>query len=228
MTTTYEGPGGGPISVKVWGDFALFTRPEFGVERVSYPALTPTAAVGVLDAIFWKPEFRWRIVAIDVLRPVQWLQVRRNEITSRQTMRIAKAWGEGDDEGFDAASSQHRAQRAGLILAAVAYVIHAHADVRSGFNSHPAKFRDQLRRRVRRGQYHEHPYLGCREFPCDFSDPGPDDSRVPWTEHLGPMIHSVYSGPEDPGQRATPSPLFFDAQVEHGRISVPRLPAGRR
>lgn len=228
MTVAYEAPSGGPVSVKVWGDFACFTRPEFGVERVSYPAMTPTAAVGVLDAIFWKPQFRWRVVAVDVLRPVQWLQVRRNEITKRQTLRIAKSWADGDDEGFDAGSPTHRAQRAGLILADVAYVIHAHADVRSGVDEHPAKFRDQLRRRVRRGQYHEHPYLGCREFPCDFSDPGSTDVPVPWTTHLGPMVHSVYGGPDDPAVAGSASPIFFDASVDNGRISVPRLPAGRR
>lgn len=228
MNNSHNRPNGGPVSVKVWGDFACFTRPEFGAERVSYPAMTPTAAVGVLDAIFWKPEFRWRVVALDVLRPVQWLQVRRNEIRSRQTMRVARSWAKGDDEGFDAASPSHRAQRAGLILARVAYVIHAHADVRPEVDEHPAKFRDQLRRRVRRGQCHEHPYLGCREFPCDFSDPDPSDVPIPWTAHLGTMVHSVYAGPDDPAVRASAAPIFFDASVENGRISVPKLPRGRR
>ncbi|MGI8810729.1 MAG: type I-C CRISPR-associated protein Cas5c [Acidimicrobiales bacterium] len=228
MNVTNQPPDGGPVSVRVWGDFACFTRPEFGVERVSYPVMTPTAAVGVLDAIFWKPEFRWRIVAIDVLRPVRWIQVRRNEITTRQTIRTAKAWASGDDEGYDAASPKHRAQRAGLLLAAVAYVIYAHPDVRPGVDSPSAKYRDQLRRRVRRGQYHEHPYLGCREFPCDFSDPDPAEPRLAWDEHLGPVIHSVYAGPDDPRTAATASPIFFDAQVQAGRMIVPRLPGGRR
>lgn len=223
---TNRPPNGGPVAVRVWGDFACFTRPEFGVERVSYPTMTPTAAVGVLDAIFWKPEFRWRIVAIDILRPVRWVQVRRNEITTRQTARIARGWADGDDEGCDAAS--HRAQRAGLLLAGVAYVIYAQADVRRGVDAHPAKFRDQLRRRVTRGQYHEHPYLGCREFSCDFSDPDPEESAVVWNEDLGPMIHSVYAGPDDPRQRGAASPIFFDARVESGRLNVPPLPTGRR
>lgn len=226
MTGFIEPPNGGPVAVRVWGDFACFTRPEFGVERVSYPTMTPTAAVGVLDAIFWKPEFRWRIVAIDILRPVRWLQVRRNEITSRQTSKIARRWAQGDDEGYDVAS--HRAQRAALLLAGVAYVVYAHVDVRPGANAHPAKFRDQFRRRVRRGQYHEHPYLGCREFPGDFAEPDPDEPAVPWSEDLGPMVHSVYAGPDDPRQRGTASPIFFDAHVDRGRLAVPSLPAGRR
>ena len=104
--TAASPPGGNPVSVKVWGAFACFTRPEFGVERVSYETMTPTAAIGVLDAIFWKPEFRWRIVAIDTLRPVRWIQVRRNEIQSRQTFRVAEGWAEGDDIGLDIASDR--------------------------------------------------------------------------------------------------------------------------
>ncbi len=217
---------GNPVAVKVWGDFACFTRPEFGVERVSYPMMTPTAAVGLLDAIFWKPEFRWRIVAIDVLRPVQWLQVRRNEITSRQTVRIAERWAGGADEGFDA--SENRAQRAALLLADVAYVIYAEAVLGPGTEAHPAKYRDQLRRRVTRGQCHERPYLGCREFPAQFTDPGADEHAVAWDEDLGPMLHSVYMGGQDHLAPATASPVFFQARVRSGRLSVPSLPQGRR
>lgn len=226
MSDTNHPPPGGPVAVRVWGELACFTRPEFGVERVSYPILTPTAAVGVLDAIFWKPEFRWRIVAIDALRPVRWLQVRRNEITARQTFNTAKSWADGEDTGYDAAAG--RTQRATLLLAQVAYVIYAHAEVRSGVGEHPAKFRDQLRRRVTRGQYHEHPYLGCREFSCDFADPDPTELPVAWDEHLGPMVHSVYGGPDDPRQPGQASPIFFDAHVAGGRLIVPALPSGRR
>jgi CRISPR-associated protein Cas5d len=221
-------PGGAerPVAVRVWGDFACFTRPEFGVERVSYPTMTPTAAVGVLDAIFWKPEFRWRIVAIDTLAPVKWIPVRHNEIGTRQTSRTARRWAQGDDEGYDAATD--RTQRSALLLSGVAYVIHAQAEVRSGADAHPAKFRDQLRRRVTRGQYHEHPYLGCREFPCDFAEPDPDEAPVDWNEDLGPMVHSVYAGPDDPATKGSASPIFFEARVRGGRMNVPRLPAGRR
>lgn len=223
--TALDPPQGNPVSVKVWGEFACFTRPEFGVERVSYPTMTPSAAVGVLDAIFWKPEFRWRIVAIDTLRPVQWLQVRRNEIQSRQTRRIATDWAKGDDRGLDIAAD--RTQRATLLLHDVAYVIHAQAEVRPGIPERHAKFRDQLRRRVERGQCFERPYLGCREFVAEF---GPSDDETPteWTEDLGSMILSVYAGPDDPRGSAEAVPIFFPARVERGRLRVPPLPAGRR
>ena len=219
-------PSGNPVAVKVWGDFACFTRPEFGVERVSYPTMTPTAAVGVLDAIFWKPEFRWRISAIDTLRPVQWVQVKRNEITGRQTPRIAGGWANGDDEGFDAA--KHRVQRSGLILADVAYIIYAHPHLRSDAGAPPAKYRDQFRRRVTRGQCYERPYLGCREFVAQFAEPEPTDTPIPWTDDLGPMIHSVYAGPDDHLISAKAAPLFFDARIHLGRLPVPPLPEGRR
>lgn len=227
MTTNgTTAPNGSPVAVRVWGDFACFTRPEFGVERVSYPTMTPTAAIGILDAIFWKPEFRWRIVSIDTLQPVRWLQVRRNEINSRQTLRIARRWAEGEDQGYDAAAD--RTQRSALLLAGVAYVIYAQAQVRRGVEAHPAKFRDQFRRRVTRGQYHEHPYLGCREFPCDFADVDPEEPQLDWNEHLGPMVHSVYAGDDDPRNKGSSSPIFFDAHVDHGRLTVPPLPLGRR
>lgn len=224
--TVPQPPPGDPVAVKAWGEFACFTRPEFGVERVSYPTMTPTAATGLLDAIFWKPEFRWRVVAIDTLRPLRWLQVRRNEITGRQTERIAAGWSSGDDEGFDAA--EHRAQRAGLLLADVAYVIYAQVTLLPGVDAHPAKYRDQLRRRVSRGQCFERPYLGCREFSAQFADPQPQDVPIAWDDDLGPMIHSVYAGPDDHRSPATAAPLFFDAKVRSGRLTVPPLPKGRR
>jgi CRISPR-associated protein Cas5d len=224
--TVPQAPPGNPVTVKVWGEFACFTRPEFGVERVSYPTMTPTAAVGLLDAIFWKPEFRWRVVAIDTLRHLRWLQVRRNEITGRQTERIAAGWAQGDDEGYDAA--EHRAQRAGLVLADVAYVISAHVTLMPGVDAHPAKYRDQFRRRVSRGQCFERPYLGCREFSAQFADPEPDDIPIQWDDDLGPMIHSVYVGPDNHLSPAMAAPLFFDARVRSGRLSIPPLPKGRR
>jgi CRISPR-associated protein Cas5d len=187
--------------------------------------MTPTAAVGVLDAIFWKPEFRWRVVAIDTLRPVQWLQVRRNEIQSRQTLRTATTWAAHDDPGLDIAAD--RTQRASLLLQDVCYVIHAEPEVRPGVEENVAKFRDQLRRRVDRGQCHERPYLGCREFPADFG-PAENDSPIDWTEDLGSMVQSVYAGPDDPRERGTAAPLFFSARVEHGQLRVPLLSEGRR
>jgi len=223
---TLAPPPGGPIAVKVWGEYACFTMPEFGVERVSYPTMTPTAAIGILDAIYWKPQFRWRVTAIDTLRPVRHIQVRRNEIQNRQTLETAKGWMKGEDEGLDA--TLVRTQRAALVLSDVAYTIYAQAEVMPGVSEHHAKFRDQLRRRVERGQCFERPFLGTREFSCDFGPPESDDTPIEWTQDLGPMVLSVYSGEKDPHKPGQASPIFFNAVVRDGRLVIPTLPEGRR
>lgn len=215
----YPAPAGSPVSVKVWGRLACFTRPEFGVERVTYPVMTPSAATGVLDAIFWKPEFRWRVVAIDVLARGRTFAVRRNEIGSRQSERVARTW-QRRGGGYDAAGD--RQQRSTLLLENVAYVIHAQAEVRPGVEESHAKFRDQLRRRVAAGQCHERPYLGCREFAADFSVPTATDRPVDWTEDLGLILRHVYppdASPDRQGGRA--DPRFFRARLDHGRLAVP-------
>src|SRR5881396_2314656 len=108
-----------PITLKTWGDFACFTAPEMRVERVSYPVMTPSAARGVLEAIFWKPEFRWRITAIWVLKPIHYFSILRNEINHRQSERSASAW-QREGGGYDAAAD--RAQRHTLGLRDVAYL----------------------------------------------------------------------------------------------------------
>src|SRR5437016_4131489 len=152
-----------PVEVRVWGDWACFTRPELKAERVSYPMMTPSAARGVLEAIFWKPEFRWAVRQIHVLRPrsetdtwgtsfYRHFSIMRNEIGKRAT---------GDpislgDEGV-------RQQRHTLALRDVAYLIRADVKVRPGVSEDSAKYRDQFQRRVRRGQCYHRPYLGCRE-----------------------------------------------------------------
>src|SRR4051812_24793531 len=88
-----------PVAVHVWGDFACFTRAEMKVERVSYPVMTPSAARGVLEAIFWKPEFTWCVEEISVLKPIRYFSILRNEITSRQSAQVAERW-QRDGGGF--------------------------------------------------------------------------------------------------------------------------------
>lgn len=153
--------GSPPVSVQVWGPGALFTRPESKVERVSYPVMTPSAAVGVLEAIFWKPEFAWRVTAIEVLNPVREASIRRNE-TTHVVSREGALRGETVD------TSAHRTQRASTYLRDVAYRIHAQVMLRSHASDPEAKYRDQFRRRVERGACFSQPYLGAREFTAYF------------------------------------------------------------
>jgi CRISPR-associated protein Cas5d len=134
MDVTYP-----PLEVRIWGDFACFTRPEMKVERVSYPVLTPSAARGVLEAILWKPQFAWRIEEIWVLKPIRYFSILRNEVNTRASERAAAGWSKHGG-GYDA--SVDRAQRHTLALREVAYLIRAQVKVKSGVDEDPAKFRD--------------------------------------------------------------------------------------
>jgi len=113
-----------PVAVRVWGDFACFTRPELKVERVSYPIPTPSAARGVLEAIYWKPQFSWRVEEIWVLKPIRYFSILRNEVNDRASERSAIAWSKNGD-GYDATDPKHRAQRHTLALREVDYLIRA-------------------------------------------------------------------------------------------------------
>src|SRR5215470_2839527 len=137
------------LNVRVWGELACFTRPEMKVERVSYPVMTPSAARGVLEAVFWKPEFRWHVQEIWVLKPILYTSILRNEVNSRQSERAARSW-QVDGGGYDAAAD--RAQRHTLGLRDVAYVIAAQIELKPHADADPAKYRDQFRRRVRDGR----------------------------------------------------------------------------
>lgn len=144
------------IDIKVWGDFACFTRPEFKVERVSYPVMTPSAARGILEAIYWKPQIRYRIQRIGILKLGSQWSLLRNEISSRQSNR-----------GQPIIVDDNRQQRTSLILKDVEYRIQAWIEPRNG-ETNIAKHLDCFRRRAEKGQYFHKPYLGCREFTADF------------------------------------------------------------
>lgn len=206
-----------PLEVRVWGEFACFTRPEMKVERVSYPIMTPSAARGVLEAIFWKPEFTWRVADIRVLKPVQYFSMLRNEVNSRASERVAVGWrSAGGSGGYDA--SADRAQRHTLGLRDVAYIITADIVLRSGVEDDPAKFRDQFRRRVRDGRCFATPYLGCREFSASFAEPSRDERPIKWTEDLGAMLLDIDHAADGSGRG---KPRFFDAEVKGGVLRVP-------
>jgi CRISPR-associated protein Cas5d len=199
--------GDPPLVVQVWGDGALFTRPEFRVERISYPVMTPTAAVGVLESIFWKPEFRWVPVAIEVLRPVREFTMRRNETHDLPSLADAVSTGRRID------TVAKRDQRSALCLRDVGYRIHAHVELAAHTDKPAAAYRDQFRRRVKSGAFFQPPYLGAREFPAAF---GPPDDTAPIREdmELGVMLHRIHQGP----------PVRFDwftARLHRGVLHVP-------
>ena len=205
-----------PVAVKVWGDFACFTRPEMKVERVSYPLMTPSAARGVLEAIFWKPEMRYGVREIWALKPVRYFSILRNEINSRQSERAANGW---QKSGGGYVATADRAQRHTLALRDVAYVIHATIEVKDGVQEDEAKFRDQLRRRIRAGRCFATPYLGCREFSAAFAEPdGSEQPEPSIDDELGPMLLDLDYDPDGSGRGV---PRFFTARAERGVLRVP-------
>ena len=207
-----------PLEIKVWGDFACFTRPENKVERVSYPVMTPSAACGILESVFWKPEFQWRVEEIAVLRPIQYFSILRNEVNSRQSVRSARNWMNG---GGGYIATADRAQRHSLILRDVGYIIRAQIEVRPEVGDDPAKFRDQFRRRVKRGQCFTMPYLGNREFSASFAAPDGSEQAIAASGELGRMLLDIDYHPDGSG-RGTPK--FFSALLEEGVLRIPHSP----
>ena len=221
--------------LEVWGDYACFTRPEMKVERVSYDVITPSAARAVFEAIFWKPAIRWHVKQIEVLSPIKWISVRRNEVGAVMSDRSNGIFIE-----------DQRQQRAGLFLRDVRYRLHAelefiHPSNRSKVinpvpghlhdeweieelrkDENPGKYNAIFERRARKGQCFNQPYLGCREFSCHFrlvDDPVATSVQFPPIDEsrdLGFMLYDIeFSAPD--GLQAA----FFSARMDKGSILVP-------
>ncbi len=206
------------VRVRVAGEFACFSRPEMKVERVSYEVMTPSAARGILDAILWRPEMRWVVRRIEVLRPIRFVSLRRNEIQSKVAPRTVAQWI-ADPSAYApqaaGAGSDEATPRNTLALRDVAYVIEAEPLVfEPGDENHPTKYIAMFNRRVEKGQCFHRPYLGCREFPCDFLPSDPDEP--PWsdTRDLGFMLYDIAFGGEE--NRAH----FFRAKLEAGVLDT--------
>lgn len=207
-----------PVEVKVWGDFACFTRPEMKVERVSYDVMTPSAARNILQAIFWKPQFDYMIEEIQVLREIKRLSILRNEVTHQASERSIKKWEENGDHLF---IEHNRTQRHALVLRDVAYIIKAQICLRSGVTDNVAKYRDQLRRRVVKGRCFWRPYLGCREFSAFFGEVEGDEKPIELSTDLGRMLFDLDYDDSKKKSRGEGSPIFFPARLERGVLDVP-------
>jgi len=195
--------------LEVSGPFACFTRPEMKVERVSYDVITPSAARAIFDAILWKHAIRWRIKRIEVLAPVRWVSVRRNEIGKVASPQTAAVFIENE-----------RQQRAGLFLRDVQYRLCAEFELtdKSGPDDNAGKFSEMFRRRASVGQCFTQPYLGCREFAAAFRlvDPSAEPAQpIPDTRELGWMLYDMdFSNPKKP------EPQFFRAFLDTGVIDL--------
>lgn len=204
------------IKLHVWGPYACFTRPEMKVERVSYDVITPSAARGILEAIYWKPAIRWQIDRLHVLNPIRFENIRRNEVSSRIPMgKVKSAMKSGNLAGLHMNVDEHRQQRAMLALRDVAYVIEAHFDMtdKAGKDT-TAKHYETFKRRAEKGQCFHRPSLGVREFAADFEwvEEVPR-SNLAGTHDLGWMLYDI-----DFANDSTPQ--FFRAEMVSGIIDV--------
>lgn len=209
--------------LEVTGDYACFTRPEMKVERVSYDVITPSAARAVFEAILWKPAIRWHIRKVEVLKPVRWMNLRRNEVASvvsTRNVQTAMKNGKGD---LGLYIEDDRQQRAGLFLRDVAYRLHADLEFLRDKDPQASakKYEEMFERRAQKGQCVNQPYLGCREFAAHFrlvEDPSKEAAPIGMDEKLGYMLHDLdFSDPNDP------QPKFFRAEVKGGVMEVPEL-----
>jgi len=218
-----------PLEVKVWGQFACYTRPENKVERVSYEVPTPSAARGTLESIFWKPQFDWVIRRIKVLKEINHFSITRNEVKTKASYPTLKRWASEDNPDNHYLVEDKRTQRHSLILKNVAYIIQADQVLRPGVDpENLAKYRAAFRRRVNKGQCFRRPFLGCREFSAFFGPPSEEDQALPINKDLGFTLFDLIFDDEvtRKGELKTKGPavaLFFQAELRQGVLEVPRV-----
>lgn len=211
-----------PVSIEVWGDYACFSRPEMKVERVSYDVMTPSAARGLIESIFWHPGMRYVIDRIHVCSPIRFTNIRRNEVKDTISPTKVKAAMTSGSELY-LATPQSIQQRAAMVLTNVHYVIDAHFEMtdKAAPSDNPGKFQDIIKRRLERGQHYRQPCFGVREFPahfqlCEGLPPCPDELKG--THDLGWMLLDMdYSDP------ANIKPMFFRAVLKDGVLEVPPI-----
>lgn len=211
--------------LEIWGDFACFTRPELKVERVSYDVITPSAARAIFEAIFWKPAIHWQVTRIEVLNPIRWFNIKRNEVG--KTMSPASNGIIIEDE---------RQQRSSLLLKNVHYRIFARQEYvpvnRRPYegqrlwanDENPGKYNAMFERRASKGQCFNQPYLGCREFSCNFKlvEPAVYNEGIDETRDLGLMLYDMEFKEGDRYGEKPATALFFRAKMNHGVIIVPQ------
>lgn len=205
------------IKLEVWGDYALFTRPEMKVERVSYDVITPSAARGIIEAIYWKPAIKWVIDKIYVCNQIEFTNIRRNEVSSKISVRDINSVISGGKKALYLDVDSDRQQRASMVLKNVRYVIEAHFELtdRAEQNDTVEKHYNIILRRIKKGQFYHMPCLGCREFPANFAlfeQEKVQTNNI--TDDLGYMLYDMDFGKEEI------NPKFFRANMVAGVIDV--------
>ena len=208
------------VRLEVWGDFACFTRPELKVERFSYPIITPSAARGILEALFWHPGLRWIIDKIYILSEIQYTNIRRNELKAKiSASNVLSFAAKGEGELYQSTKDDIQ-QRASTVLKEPHYIIEAHFEMTEHANpsDNPGKFREIFLRRARKGQCYHMPYLGCREFPAHFRLYEEESIAAAYhgeTRDLGLMLYDI-----DYSDSNNLRPIFFHAQLTNGVLDL--------
>lgn len=218
------------ITIRVQGRYALFTRPEMKVERVSYDVITPSAARGIIEAVYWKPAIRWVIDKIHVLREIEFTNIRRNEVSDKASVDNALQVMKGAQKPLYIAATDSRQQRAAMVLKDVDYVIEAHfekVEKEWGERDTEEGHYNIVQRRLRNGQHFHAPCLGTREFSAKVTlieDKGAiPKSPLTGKRDLGYMLYDLdFSNPRDI------QPMFFRAIMEDGLIVLPKPEEVRR
>lgn len=208
------------VKIRVWGELALFSRPEMKVERCSYDMITPSAARGILEAIYWHPGLRWVIDKIYVRKPIQFTSIRRNEVKNKILASNVLNVMNGGNKPLFQSSKDEIVQRAAILLREVDYIIEAHFEMteRANASDNPGKFKDIIMRRLKKGECYHMPYFGCREFPANFQlfeDDMVETAYQGEEKDLGYMLYDLdYSNP------AEIQPMFFRAILKNGVLDV--------
>lgn len=212
------------ITIRVRGPYALFTRPEMKVERVSYDVITPSAARGIIEAVYWKPAIRWVIDKIHVLREIEFTNIRRNEVSEKISENEARRRMNGTNEPFYLSATENRQQRAAMVLRNVDYVIEAHFELvpeKAGPEDSVEKHYNMILRRLRKGQYFSAPCLGTREFGADIElieDGIIPKSPLMGNRDLGWMLYDMdFTNSQDI------KPKFFKAEMCNGIIDLTQV-----
>ena len=205
------------IKLEVWGDYALFTRPEMKVERVSYDVITPSAARGLIEAIYWKPAIKWIIDKIYVCNPIKFTNIRRNEISSKISGRNVSSVMNGGNTSLFIDITADRQQRASLVLRDVRYIIEARFELTEKAEEADTieKHYNIILRRARKGWHYHQPCFGCREFPASFTlFEGNIPKTIEQDSDLGFMLYDL----DFKSREITPQ--FFRAEMKNGVIDL--------
>ena len=216
------------FTLRVWGDYACFTRPEMKVERVSYDVITPSAARAIFEAIHWKPAIRWVIDEINVIKPIKFQTIMRNEVESVMSTQSIKKSINNKEEQFYIDSNKVRQQRNSMVLKDVEYIIKAHFEMtkHAGGSDDEKKHYNIFLRRARNGECFSQPYFGCREFSCNFELLENEDLplNIQETRDFGWMLYDidfVKKGDSYKGVKEY-NPKFFRAEMIKGKVTIPK------